>query len=133
MTGKLIGILFVSVALALTVGFIIWPGQYTGAHERGAATRVDLFLVLMAVWAGSPYVGTLFVMRSIRGWSIAERIAFALTLLACAFGPVLVVATLLRMGGAQGGLGFLFLPFLQWVVVGAMAIFLFVVRHRRSV
>jgi hypothetical protein len=126
-----IGSLAVMVILAVMVGFLIYAGQFSGVHRSGSATKGDMSFVLLSIWVASPYIGAFLVMRRIREWRVAERIASAAILLICAFGPALVVATVMRFGGAQGGLGFLYLPFLQWIAVGATAVVLAMVSQRR--
>ena len=133
MRSRQIACIAVLVALAVTVGFLVYAGQFSSAHGHGSATKGGLSFVLLTVWVAAPYVGALLVLRSIKKQRVAERIAFTATLLVCAFGPTLVVAAVMGLGGAQGGLGSLFLPLFQWIAVGVISIVLAVVRQRRPV
>jgi hypothetical protein len=133
MRTRQLGSLVALVSLAVTVGFVIYAAQPWVEREPAVVSGSGVFLVLLSVWAASPYIGALLMVRRIRKSGTAERIEVILLALVCLLGPALVVEATMGRGGAQGGLGFVFLPFLQWVGVGVIAAVFAVVRRRRAV
>jgi hypothetical protein len=117
---KRIGTIVVLAALVVTTGFMIYAaGPWTGQSAQSASSS-GWFLVLMVAWAALPYLGALLLVHKSRGLPTLFSVAAAIVI--CLAGPGLVVAALAGAGGAQAGLGFVVLPFLQWMGLGAVGI-----------
>jgi hypothetical protein len=128
-----LGSLIALASLAVTMGFMIYATQPWDGRGSELVPSSAGPLALLFVWAASPYIGALLVVPRIRNYNATERVELVLLALACLAGPVMVVAAAAGMGGAQAGLGFLFLPFLQWFALAAIAAVFAVVRRRRAV
>lgn len=97
---------------ALTVGIALYAAQ-------GAESSTLLFLILVLLWACSPYAALLFLARrtSSGPWCIALPICVLATML---FGLYFFWQGFFVQPDPQSGLLFVFLPFYQLAFVGVV-------------
>lgn len=98
----------------LTVGIALYAAQ-------GAESRTLLFLVLVLLWACSPYAALLVLARrtSDGPWRIVIPICVVATML---FGLYFFWQGFIVQHDPQSGLLFIFLPFYQLAFVGVVSV-----------
>ncbi len=116
------------VGILVTTAIAIYAAQPWGDNYAYKSLPDYLLLAVFIGWAISPYVFLVYTARRPQSAPIQNILRVAAAFLIVVWGIGVLINTILIHTDAQSALIFLFLPFFQWVILGLLAVVLYLAR-----
>jgi hypothetical protein len=112
---------FIVLIALITLILMMLAARPWGGNEAYQNAVDYLILLGFILWTVSPFVGLFFLSRRPLKHAVESIVQIIFVLLICLGGLGLIVNSMYLHPDAQGGLIFLSLPFIQWLLVGVLA------------
>ena len=124
--------LFALAAALITLVLLIYAAQPWGGNYAYESPAGYLRLLGFAVWVTLPYLMTIFLAKKASASQAKNFVAIIGGLIISLGGVALYVDAVLLHQDAQGGLAFVAVPFYQWIILGFLTGFHFLLRKKQS-
>jgi hypothetical protein len=122
-----------SLAAALgTLALMVSAARPWGANDAYQGWRGYAWLFLLAVWATLPYLGILLLARRAVQVRAREILVLAGALIITGGGLAAYVEAIWLHPDPQGGLAFIVVPLYQGIILGLLAVLLWLVKKRQT-
>ena len=124
--------LFALAAALITLALLIYAAQPWGGNSAYQGMSGYLGLLGFAVWVTLPYLMAIFLAKKASASQAKNFVAIIGGLIITLGGVALYVDAVLLHRDAQGGLAFVAVPFYQWIILGFLTGFHFLLRKKPS-